>query len=128
MFADSSDALRAFIDGAEHVKPIAAFNVGFVDDVLSRLGDHDGRIHDRAQVLDSLEMARQRYPGQRNSLDALCRRLGVENSHRQQHGALLDTQLLAGAYLAMTAGQREIGFASVAVAETPSHVERTSVG
>src|SRR3546814_2381490 len=83
-------------------------DVGFLDHELSRLGDHYGRIHDRAQVLDSLEMARQRYPGQRNSLDALCRRLGVDNSHRQQHGALLDAQLLAEAYLALTAGQSEI--------------------
>src|SRR3546814_14167075 len=67
-------------------------------------------------------MARQRYPGQRNSLDALCRRLGVDNSHRQQHGALLDAQLLAEAYLALTAGQSEIGFARVEVAETRTTV------
>src|SRR3546814_2812678 len=100
----------------------AAFDVGFLDHELSRLGDHYGRIRDRAQVLDSLEMARQRYPGQRNSLDALCRRLGVDNSHRQQHGALLDAQLLAEAYLALTAGQSEIGFASVEVAETRTTV------
>jgi len=65
-----------------------------------------------------LEMARQRFPGQRNSLDALCKRLGVDNSHRQLHGALLDAQLLAEAYLALTAGQGEIGFASATAAET----------
>src|SRR3546814_4820079 len=74
----------AFIEDAELVIHNAAFDVGFLDHELSRLGDHYGRIRDRAQVLDSLEMARQRYPGQRNSLDALCRRLGVDNSHRQQ--------------------------------------------
>jgi DNA polymerase-3 subunit epsilon len=61
-------------------------------------------------IEDSLEMARQRYPGQRNSLDALCRRLDVDNAHRQLHGALLDAQLLAEVYLALTSGQGEIGF------------------
>jgi DNA polymerase-3 subunit epsilon len=61
-------------------------------------------------VEDSLLMARQRFPGQRNSLDALCKRLGVDNAHRQLHGALLDAQLLCEVYLYMTAGQGEIGF------------------
>jgi DNA polymerase-3 subunit epsilon len=61
-------------------------------------------------VQDSLEMARQRFPGQRNSLDALCRRLGVDNSHRHLHGALLDAQILAEVFLALTSGQGEIGF------------------
>jgi len=116
-FAAIADEFLAFIDGAELVIHNAAFDVGFLDHELSRLGDHYARIRDRAQVLDSLEMARQRYPGQRNSLDALCRRLGVDNSHRQLHGALLDAQLLAEAYLALTAGQSEIGFASVEVVE-----------
>jgi DNA polymerase-3 subunit epsilon len=73
-------------------------------------------MRDRCAVEDSLELARQRYPGQRNSLDALCKRLGVDNSHRQLHGALLDAQLLAEAYLALTAGQGEIGFDSQAQA------------
>lgn len=117
-FAAIADEFLAFVDGAELVIHNAAFDVGFLDHELSRLGDHYGRIRDRTQVLDSLELARQRYPGQRNSLDALCRRLGVDNSHRQLHGALLDAQLLAEAYLALTAGQSEIGFASVEVVET----------
>src|SRR5690606_25238736 len=117
-FAAIADEFLAFIDGAELVIHNAAFDVGFLDHELSRLGDHYGRIRDRAQVLDSLEMARHRYPGQRNSLDALCRRLGVDNAHRQLHGALLDAQLLAEVYLALTAGQSEIGFASVEEAET----------
>jgi len=117
-FAAIADEFLAFIDGAELVIHNAAFDVGFLDHELSRLGDRYGCIRDRARILDSLEMARQRYPGQRNSLDALCRRLGVDNSHRQLHGALLDAQLLAEAYLALTAGQSEIGFASVEVVET----------
>ena len=64
------------------------------------------------KVADSLEMARQRFPGQRNSLDALCRRFGVDNSHRHLHGALLDAQILAEVFLALTSGQGEIGFAA----------------
>jgi DNA polymerase-3 subunit epsilon len=67
-------------------------------------------MRDRVQVEDSLLMARQRFPGQRNSLDALCKRLGVDNTHRQLHGALLDAQLLCEVYLHLTAGQSEIGF------------------
>ena len=115
-FADVVDEFLAFIDGAELVIHNAAFDIGFLDAELARIGPHYPRIHLRCQVEDSLALARQRYPGQRNSLDALCRRLGVDNSHRQLHGALLDAQLLAEAYLALTAGQGEIGFGSSAEA------------
>ena len=112
-FGDVVDEFLAFVDGTEVIIHNAAFDIGFLDWELSRIGTHYGRMHDRVRVECSLAMARQRYPGQRNSLDALCRRLGVDNAHRQLHGALLDAQLLAEAYLAMTAGQGEIGFASV---------------
>lgn len=112
-FADVVEDFLAFIDGAELVIHNAAFDVGFLDSELSRLGPQYGRLRERAEVEDSLELARQRFPGQRNSLDALCKRLGVDNSHRQLHGALLDAQLLAEAYLALTAGQSEIGFDSL---------------
>jgi DNA polymerase III subunit epsilon len=111
-FADVADEFLAFIDGAELVIHNAAFDLGFLDYELSLLGAGHGRIGDRCRIEDSLLLARQRFPGQRNSLDALCRRLGVDNSHRQLHGALLDAQLLAEAYLALTSGQCEIGFAS----------------
>lgn len=110
-FADVVDEFLAFVDGAELVIHNAAFDVGFLDAELGRL-DGYGRLQDRCMVEDSLLLARQRFPGQRNSLDALCRRLGVDNSHRQLHGALLDAQLLAEAYLALTSGQSEIGFAA----------------
>ncbi|WP_394004800.1 DNA polymerase III subunit epsilon [Luteimonas sp. WGS1318] len=111
-FEDIADAFLAFIDGAELVIHNAAFDVGFLDYELSRLGAHYGDIRARARVEDSLLLARQRFPGQRNSLDALCKRMGVDNAHRQLHGALLDAQLLAEVYLALTAGQHEIGFAA----------------
>jgi len=111
-FAEVVDEFLAFIDGAELVIHNAAFDLGFLDSELARIGAHLGRVRDRCGVEDSLELARQRFPGQRNSLDALCRRLGVDNSHRHLHGALLDAQILAEAYLALTSGQGEIGFAA----------------
>ena len=116
-FADVVDEFLAFVDGAELVIHNAAFDIGFLDAELARLGPHYDRMRVRCRVEDSLELARQRFPGQRNSLDALCKRLGVDNSHRQLHGALLDAQLLTEAYLALTSGQREIGFASAEVVE-----------
>jgi DNA polymerase-3 subunit epsilon len=112
VFADVVDEFLAFIDGAELVIHNAAFDVGFLDYELSLLGARYERLQARCRVEDSLALARLRYPGQRNSLDALCRRLGVDCSHRQLHGALLDAQLLAEAYLALTSGQSELGFAS----------------
>jgi len=116
-FAEVVDEFLAFVEGADLVIHNAAFDVGFLDYELSRLGEQYGRIHLRCRVEDSLALARQRYPGQRNSLDALCRRLGIDCSHRQLHGALLDAQLLAEAYLALTSGQGEIGFAAIEVVQ-----------
>lgn len=112
-FAEIVDEFLAFIDGAELVIHNAAFDVGFLDYELSRLGPQYGRLADRCSIEDTLALARQRFPGQRNSLDALCRRFDIDNSHRQLHGALLDAQLLAEVYLALTSGQSEIGFATV---------------
>jgi len=124
-FADIADAFLAFIDGAELIIHNAAFDIGFLDNELALLGAPYGRMHERVQVEDSLLLARQRFPGQRNSLDALCKRLGVDNAHRQLHGALLDAQLLCEVYLHLTAGQGEIGFggeqeASQAAAAMPA--------
>ncbi|WP_372012739.1 DNA polymerase III subunit epsilon [Pseudoxanthomonas sp. 10H] len=115
-FEDVVDEFLAYIDGAELIIHNAAFDLGFLDNELSRAGSHYGRITDRASVVDTLLLARERYPGQRNSLDALCKRLGVDNSHRQLHGALLDAQILADVYIALTSGQEEIGFGDVQAA------------
>ncbi|HEY9131426.1 MAG TPA: DNA polymerase III subunit epsilon [Dyella sp.] len=111
-FADVVDEFLEFIDGAELIIHNASFDVGFLDAELERAGR--GRIVDRCTVLDTLVMARERYPGQRNSLDALCKRLGVDNSARDLHGGLIDAQLLAEVYLAMTSGQvaLDLGFES----------------
>ncbi|MFC3551210.1 DNA polymerase III subunit epsilon [Lysobacter cavernae] len=128
-FAEIADEFIDFIDGAELIIHNAAFDVGFLDNELRLLGPQHGRLRDRCTVEDTLLMARQRFPGQRNSLDALCKRLGVDNSHRQLHGALLDAQILAEVYLALTSGQEEIGFGDEASAAAPETVSfRTLAG
>jgi DNA polymerase-3 subunit epsilon len=109
-FAEIVDEFLDFIDGAELVIHNAAFDIGFLDNELNLLDRGHARLRERCGVLDSLEIARQRFPGQRNSLDALCKRLGVDNTQRTLHGALLDAQLLAEAYLHLTAGQGDLGF------------------
>jgi len=113
-FAEVADEFLAFIDGAELVIHNASFDVGFLDAELAMLSNGSGSISDRCSVLDTLKMARELYPGQRNSLDALCKRLGVDNSRRDLHGGLIDAQLLGDVYLAMTSGQVafDLGFDS----------------
>ncbi|HEY2682964.1 MAG TPA: DNA polymerase III subunit epsilon [Steroidobacteraceae bacterium] len=93
-----------FIRDAELIIHNAAFDVAFLNYELSRI-DSQSRIAEICRVLDSLALARQMHPGQRNNLDALCRRYSVDNSHRDYHGALLDARILAEVYLAMTGGQ-----------------------
>ena len=109
-FGEVVEEFLAFIDGAELIIHNAAFDVGFLDNELTLLNAGHARLRERCGVLDTLELARQRFPGQRNSLDALCKRLGVDNTQRTLHGALLDAQLLAEAYLHLTAGQGDLGF------------------
>ena len=96
-----------FVRGAELVIHNAPFDVGFLDHELSMLG-RDERVNDLCEVLDTLVMARRMHPGQRNSLDALCKRYEVDNSNRDLHGALLDAEILADVYLAMTGGQKAL--------------------
>jgi DNA polymerase-3 subunit epsilon len=102
-FADIADEFIEFVEGAELLIHNAAFDVGFLDAELSLIGRPGiGRI---CPVTDTLAMAREMHPGKRNSLDALCERYQVDNSRRSLHGALLDAQLLADVWLAMTRGQ-----------------------
>ena len=104
-FHEIAGELLAFCDGAELVIHNAAFDVGFLDAELKRLPGEFKSIQSRCRVLDTLTLARELHPGQRNSLDALCKRYGVDNSQRDLHGALLDAMILADVYLAMTGGQ-----------------------
>jgi DNA polymerase III subunit epsilon len=103
-FERVADELLEFVAGAEVIIHNASFDLGFLDAELRRLGRPPFRQH-VAKVTDSLAMARELYPGKANSLDALCRRLEVDNSGRDLHGALIDADLLAQVYLAMTRGQ-----------------------
>lgn len=107
VFAQIADEFIEFIQGAELVIHNAPFDVGFMDYEFSKIGKQIKTL-DICTVTDSLTLARQMYPGKRNSLDALCDRLGIDNSKRTLHGALLDAEILADAYLAMTGGQTDL--------------------
>ncbi len=104
-FAAVVDDLMAFISGAELIIHNAPFDVGFLEYEFGRLPPPQRLLTDHCTILDTLVLARQLHPGQRNSLDALCKRYGVDNSNRELHGALLDARILADVYLAMTGGQ-----------------------
>ena len=104
-FADVHAAILEFIAGAEVIIHNAPFDVAFLNHELARLGNPDLRMESCCRVLDSLALARHLHPGQRNGLDALCKRYHIDNSARQLHGALLDAEILADVYLAMTGGQ-----------------------
>lgn len=104
-FADVVEDLMAFLKGAELVIHNAPFDTGFLNHELKQLGGGWGAITDHCTVVDTLALARKMHPGQKNSLDALCKRYSVDNSHRDLHGALLDAEILAEVYLAMTGGQ-----------------------
>ena len=104
-FADVAAEFVEFVRDAELVIHNAAFDVGFLDAEFARIEGPARRVAELCQVLDTLLLARRLHPGQRNSLDALCKRYGVDNSRRDLHGALLDAKILSEVYLAMTGGQ-----------------------
>jgi DNA polymerase-3 subunit epsilon len=128
-FADVVDELLEFVNGAELVIHNAAFDIAFLDAELKRLPGPVRRMDELCSVIDTLPLARQMHPGQRNSLDALCKRYSVDNSHRELHGALLDAQILLDVYLAMTGGQTalvlgEVTELHVSVAYEPAAAAR----
>lgn len=108
LFSEVVEEFLAFIEDAELLIHNAPFDIGFLDTELQLLSRAD-RLGDHASVLDTLELARDMHPGQRNSLDALCKRYDIDNSSRSLHGALLDAEILADVYLAMTGGQSDLG-------------------
>lgn len=103
-FAEVISELCAFVADAEIIIHNAPFDVGFLDVEFEKLGYPNFKEHVN-KISDTLQQAKELYPGKRNSLDALCERYGISNSHRTLHGALLDAELLAEVYLAMTRGQ-----------------------
>lgn len=108
-FADIAEALQAFLSGAEVIIHNAPFDVGFLDAEWRRLSQGPENTAALCEITDSLILARRLHPGQKNSLDALCRRYDVDNTERTLHGALLDAELLADVFLAMTGGQTALG-------------------
>ena len=104
-FHEIVDELLEFLGGAELVIHNAQFDVGFIEHELALMKHPQPKIDEHATVLDTLSLARKLHPGQRNSLDALCKRYEIDSSKRDVHGALIDSELLAGVYLAMTGGQ-----------------------
>ncbi|MGH8557879.1 MAG: DNA polymerase III subunit epsilon [Methylococcales bacterium] len=103
-FQDVVDDFISFVSGAELIIHNAPFDVGFINHELQLAGKNT-RIDEFCSIIDTLILARKKHPGQRNSLDALCKRYEIDNSHRQLHGALLDAEFLADVYLLMTGGQ-----------------------
>ena len=107
-FADIAQDFIDYVSGAELIIHNAPFDVGFLNYELKRCDSNYGTLEDHCTIKDSLVMAREKHPGQRNSLDALCGRYQIDNSKREKHGALLDAEILADVYLAMTGGQRSL--------------------
>jgi len=116
LFADMAEEFMSFVNGAELIIHNAQFDLGFLDMELSLLDECPGRMEDFVTILDTLDLARDLHPGQRNNLDALCKRYAIDNSSRSLHGALLDSEILAEVYLAMTGGQTDLGLSFVSVA------------
>ena len=107
-FNEIVDEFMEYVKGAELIIHNAPFDVGFINNELQLANSSWGCLEEHCTILDTLVMAREKYPGQRNSLDALCKRVDVNNQHRELHGALLDSQILADVYLAMTGGQKSL--------------------
>ncbi|WP_105215592.1 DNA polymerase III subunit epsilon [Pseudoalteromonas sp. T1lg22] len=111
LYHQVADEFLDYIRGAELVIHNAPFDVGFMDHEFALLNRGLPKTADVCEVLDTLVMARNMHPGQKNSLDALCRRYDIDNSKRTLHGALLDAEILADVYLAMTGGQKKLNLA-----------------
>jgi len=116
LFKQISAEFIAFIQNAELVIHNAPFDVGFINNEFSLLEGYTQTLADFCLVFDTLVYARKKHPGQRNSLDALCKRYGIDNSHRELHGALLDAEILAEVFLLMTGGQSSL------IDDTPAEV------
>lgn len=123
-FAEIADDFMRFIDGAELIIHNAAFDVGFLDHELNKIEAESRTINAICTILDTLKLARDKHPGQKNNLDALCRRYEVDNSNRELHGALLDSEILADVYLAMTGGQTSLSLAAEVVSKDKAQAKK----
>ena len=118
-FAEIVDDFLEFVAGAELIIHNASFDVGFINNELQLMQHPQPKIEDHAQVLDTLVLARQLHPGQRNSLDALCKRYEIDATRSNVHGALIDSELLAHVYLAMTGGQADLSLDDTSAGARP---------
>ena len=109
VFRDIWETFLEFVNGSELIIHNAPFDVGFINDEMQRLDSSPGEITDYCSLVDSLELARNKHPGQKNSLTALCKRYQVDDSQRELHGALKDAEILADVYLLLTGGQATLG-------------------
>lgn len=119
LFSLIAEELLSFISGAELIIHNAPFDIGFLDYEFKLLNTHSPSLSQRCLITDTLVLARNKHPGQSNSLDALCRRYQIDNSKRDLHGALIDAKLLGLVYLAMTGGQDQLFASEEAVAAIP---------
>jgi len=108
LFTDVAQSFIDFVEGAELIIHNAPFDIGFLDHELAALKRGYKPMDQYCSILDSLVMARKKHPGQKNNLDALCKRYMVDNTQRELHGALLDAEILADVYLVMTGGQSSL--------------------
>lgn len=126
LFSAIADDFLDFIRGAELVIHNAPFDIGFMDFEFGLLGRGLERTKDICKITDTLAMARKKHPGQKNNLDILCKRYGIDNGHRDLHGALLDAEILADVYLAMTGGQTALSLDAGAAEGVVSAIRRLS--
>jgi DNA polymerase-3 subunit epsilon len=127
LFENIVDDFLAFVGDAELVIHNAPFDVGFIDHELSKLPKYPKSIAEVCSIVDTLAVARNKHPGQRNNLDALCKRYAVDNSQRDLHGALLDAEILADVYLVMTGGQVNLNINDQSSAEKGSSETTSSI-
>ena len=123
-FHEVAQQFIQFIDGAEIVAHNASFDVSFMDHEFSMLQPKGPKTSDICQILDSLAIAKYLHPGQKNNLDALCKRYGIDNSRRDLHGALLDAEILADVYLQMTGGQTKFNLSNEQVGQEAGGINR----
>ena len=118
LFADICDEFLAFIGDADLVIHNASFDVGFINHELAKLPGQPQGVDNACKIIDTLAIAKRKHPGQKNNLDALCKRYAVDNSQRELHGALLDAEILADVYLLMTGGQVNLNINDQSGSET----------
>ena len=127
LFESIATDFLEFVDGADLIIHNAPFDLGFINHEIAKLPKKIAVIEKECKIIDTLALARQKHPGQKNNLDALCKRYGVDNSQRDLHGALLDAEILADVYLLMTGGQVNLNINDQSVADTGELNQASSI-